>query len=67
MVLKYIREDGCDLVAEVAMEEGSLAVQAMVAEGITIEEADSVIERWLDDLTGGELYKKNDEVSRHNG
>lgn len=65
MVLKYVREDGCDLVAEVAVREGSLTVQAMVSDGISIEEADEVIDGWLECLSGDNCQK--DEVSRYNG
>jgi hypothetical protein len=65
MVLKYVRADGCDLVAEVVEGEGGLTVQAMVAEGISIEEADEVIDGWLECLSGDNCQK--DEVSRHNG
>ncbi len=52
LVLKYIRDDGCDLMAEAEIFEDGLSVRAIVSRGISMEDAHIIIERWVSTLDG---------------
>jgi len=50
LVLKYIRADGCDMTAEADIVESGLVIRALVSKGIEINEADEVLNAWVDNL-----------------
>tara|TARA_Y100001973_G_C5178434_1_gene323452 strand:- start:234 stop:449 length:216 start_codon:yes stop_codon:yes gene_type:complete len=52
LVLKYIRDDGCDLMAEAEMLDDGVSVRAIVSRGISTEDAHIIIERWVSTLDG---------------
>ena len=52
LVLKYIRDDGCDLMAEADICEDGLSIRAIVNQGISIEDAHIILERWVSTLDG---------------
>ena len=51
-MLKYSRDDGCDLMAEADICEDGLSVKAIVNRGISIEDAHIILEKWVSTLDG---------------